>query len=116
MPHQFAFIVIDMLGDFFDRLPALASQRHSLVRRINELAAQFRNAGQPIVWVRQEFKQDLSDAFLDMRRRNVSVTIAGTEGSMLLPELEQRPNDHLIIKKRYSAFFKTNLDELLGTL
>jgi len=115
MPHRFAFIVIDMLADFFDRQPALALQRQALVTRINELARQFRQAGEPVVWVRQEFRQDLSDAFLDMRREDVRVTIAGTRGCMLLPELEQRAEDHVIVKKRYSALFGTPLDALLAT-
>lgn len=116
MPAPFAVIVIDMLVDYFDRLPALASQRGRLVTAINQLTRGFRRAQQPIVWVRQEFKPDLSDAFLDMRRRGIEVTIAGTEGSRILPDLEQRAEDHVIVKKRYSAFFGTNLDELLTAL
>jgi len=69
-----------------------------------------------VIWVRQEFNEDLSDAFLDMRRRHVSVTIAGTNGARILPELTQASNDHVIVKKRYSAFFGTSLDGLLATL
>jgi nicotinamidase-related amidase len=76
----------------------------------------FRRAGQPVVWIRQEFEPDLTDAFLDMRRRGISITIAGTEGCQLLPELERREDDHVIVKKRYSAFFGTGLDDLLDRL
>lgn len=116
MRATFVFIVIDMLADYFDRLPALAAQRASLVIGINQLAASFRDAGQPVVWVRQEFKADLSDAFPDMRRRGIQVTIEGTEGSKLLPELRHLAGDYEIIKKRYSAFFGTSLETLLATL
>ncbi|UCF61812.1 MAG: cysteine hydrolase, partial [Anaerolineaceae bacterium] len=73
----------------------------------------FREKRLPIIWVRQEFSPDLSDAFLEMRRDNVHVTIAGTYGASLLEELERSPQDYEIIKKRYSAFFQTQLDNLL---
>jgi nicotinamidase-related amidase len=109
-------VVIDMLVDFFDRSPALARQRGALVAGINDLAARFRSAGRPVIWVRQEFEPDLSDAFLDMRHRRISLTIAGTPGSEVLPELEREPGDHEVVKKRYSAFFGTELDALLSSL
>ena len=51
-----------------------------------------------------------------MRRRGISITIAGTEGASILPELTRAPTDHVVVKKRYSAFFGTELDALLATL
>jgi nicotinamidase-related amidase len=116
MRPDFALLVIDMLGDYFDRVPELSSQRARLVAAINQLTHAFRSAGQPVIWVRQEFRPDLSDASLDMRRRGVAVTIAGTDGARILPDLAQAPTDHTIVKKRYSAFFGTRLDALLATL
>jgi len=111
-----ALVVIDMLVDFFDRQPALSSQRARLVERINQLIRTFRGVVQPVIWIRQEFKPDLSDCFLDMRRRNIRITIAGSEGCRIFPELEQAEHDHVVVKKRYSAFFRTNLDEILAVL
>jgi nicotinamidase-related amidase len=105
-----------MQEDFFKRQPALAAVRARLVRGLNHLARAFRSVGQPVIWVRQEFNADLSDAFLEMRRSGIKVTIAGTEGCKILPELEQGGNDRVVVKKRYSAFFRTNLDELLTEL
>jgi nicotinamidase-related amidase len=69
-----------------------------------------------VIWVRQEFRPDLSDAFADMRRNGIAVTIAGTAGAQLLPELTRAADDHEVIKKRYSAFFGTELDALLASL
>jgi nicotinamidase-related amidase len=113
---RFLMLVIDLLNDFFRQHAGLAARRAEIVAAVNRLAAAFRRAGQPVVWVRQEFAPDLSDAFLDMRRRNARVTIAGTDGCELLPELDRRPSDPVIVKKRYSAFFGTDLDEVLATL
>lgn len=112
MPRM-ALLIIDMLNDFFRQHAHLAEQRPRLVESINELAEAFRHHGQPVLWVRQEFAPDLHDAFLEMRKHNLRVTIAGTDGCELLPELDQRPTDMTIVKKRYSAFFETELEATL---
>ena len=112
---QSVLLVIDMLNDFFQEGP-LAGRREELVRAINALVARYRTHGQPIIWVRQEFAPDLSDAFLAMRQEGVSVTIAGTEGCQILPELDVRTGDLILVKKRYSAFFGTYLDSILANL
>jgi nicotinamidase-related amidase len=70
----------------------------------------------PVIWIRQEFSEDLSDAFPQMRRKGIRVTIAGTAGARLLSDLERAANDYQIIKKRYSAFFKTELDAHVARL
>jgi nicotinamidase-related amidase len=109
-------IVVDMLNDFFERSPVLAANRSRLVASTNHLVRAFRRNGLPVFWVRQEFAADLSDAFLEMRANNVSITIAGTAGCELLPELDRLPEDFVIVKKRYSAFFGTNLDARLSEI
>ncbi len=87
-----------------------------LVSHINALTRVGRTSQVPIVWVRQAFKADLSDAFLAMRKTQTAVTIENTPGSQLLSDLERDPADVEVVKKRYSAFFRTNLDDLLQTL
>lgn len=114
--NRYALIVIDMLLDFFEQSDSLAAQRASLVARINRLSRAFRDHAQPVIWIRQEFRPDLQDAFLNMRRQNRHVTIAGTKGAEILPELERRPEEAVVVKKRYSSFFGTRLDELLAGL
>jgi nicotinamidase-related amidase len=113
---KYTLLVIDLLNDNFRRHACLAAQRGQLVASVNRLAAAFRQAGQPVLWVRQEFAPDLSDAFLRMRRENLRVTIAGTDGCELLPELERHGSDKVLVKKRYSAFFGTDLDETLAVI
>lgn len=108
-------LVIDVLNDFFRNQP-LSGRRGDLTSAINQLIRSFRAGRQPIIWVRQEFKSDLSDAFLEMRKENIHITIAGTTGAQILAELDVQPVDTVIVKKRYSAFFGTTLDEVLATL
>jgi maleamate amidohydrolase len=111
---QTAILVIDMVEDMFTPHEALARQRGAMVTAINTLTDAGRRSGFPVVWVRQEYMPDLSDAPLEYRRRGIKSTITGTPGAALLAELEIAPEDHSIIKKRYSAFFGTSLDGYLG--
>jgi nicotinamidase-related amidase len=106
-------IIVDMLNDFFEQSPVLANERARLVARTNLLVRGFRSAGLPVFWIRQEFASDLHDAFPEMRAKKVSITIAGTTGCELLSELDCLPVDSVIVKKRYSAFFGTDLDARL---
>ncbi len=107
-------IVIDMLNDF------LASwepgRRKELVQSINKLVAMFRGRSLPVIWVRQEFEPDLSDAFPEMKSKGIRTVIKGTPGSQIDSDLAVAKSDTMIVKKRYSAFFGTDLDEKLALL
>lgn len=110
--HRSALLVIDLQNDFLDGWNPLRLAR--LLSATNELAAQFRTAGKPIFWIRQEFSPNLSDAFPEMRARKIAINIAGTRGAALHAELEWRQDDRVIVKKRYSAFFGTDLEVVLS--
>lgn len=108
-----ALVIVDMLVDYFREGP-LAARRDALVASINDLVDAFRQRNLPVIWIRQEFRPDLADAFLEMRRHNISIAIAGTAGSQILEELRLGPGDPVVVKKRYSAFFGTELDHVLS--
>ena len=110
-----ALFVIDMLNDCFGHAE-LQRLRPSLCSSINELTAVARAAGHPVIWVRQEFEPDLSDAMLDMKSKNIHMFIKGTAGPLILDELDRSDADLELVKKRYSMFFQTGLDALLRQL
>lgn len=107
-------IVIDMVRDFLESWER--GRRKKLVHSINALVAIMRNFSRPVIWVRQEFEPDLRDAFPEMRAKGIRITIKGTPGCEILKELAVAPSDLVIVKKRYSAFYGTNLDETLARL
>ena len=110
-----AIFVIDMLNDCFGHTE-LQNLRPSLCSCINELTAIARATGHPVIWVRQEFEPDLSDAMLDMKSKNIHMFIKGTAGPLILDELDRSDADLEVVKKRYSMFFRTGLDALLRQL
>jgi nicotinamidase-related amidase len=109
-----ALIVIDMLNDFLAEWEP--TRKEKLIRSINELVGMIRGLGYSVIWIRQEFEPDLSDAFLEMKAKGIRSTIKGTRGSQIISELHVAATDVVIVKKRYSAFFGTALDEALARI
>ncbi|MBB6217053.1 nicotinamidase-related amidase [Anaerosolibacter carboniphilus] len=111
-----ALIIIDMQEDFFEEGGVLSQKRNILTKNINDLSSFCRGKDIPVIWVRQEFHEDLHDAFLIMRKRRIQKTIKGTIGCQILEGLKKEPEDIEVLKKRYSAFFRTELDEILDNM
>jgi nicotinamidase-related amidase len=110
-----AIFVIDMLNDCFGHAE-LDRIRPELCSSINQLTDLARANGFPVIWVRQEFEADLSDAFIDMKRENIRMFIKDTSGVQILDELVRDDSDIEIIKKRFSMFYGTELESLLEEL
>lgn len=104
-------IVIDMQNDFLDRLEG--ANRAGLILNTNRLIDLFRASGCPVIWVQQLLDPDLSDAPLFMRDRRMSVVIEGTRGARIHSALARDDEDAVVVKKRYSAFFGTDLEQIL---
>lgn len=109
-----ALLVIDMQHEFLDRWDS--SRVDPLVARTNALVAAFRHAAFPVIWVREEHVPDMSDASLAVRDNGFVLAAKGTRGAELHKDLDVRPNDTVVVKTRYSAFFGTDLDALLKEL
>lgn len=107
-----ALIVIDMLNDFLQAWAPAA--RHRLVHSTNALVELMRSRSRPVIWVRQEFQPDLGDAFREMRAKGLRITIHGTPGCQIVADLSVAGSGPVIVKKRYSAFYDTPLDDLLA--
>lgn len=105
-----------MQVDFFLPHPRLTQHRSKLTANINALAVIARRNASPVIWVTQVFATDLHDAPLEVRKGGHRVVIENTEGARLLSEIEIGPSDTILVKKRYSAFFTTNLDSILNDL
>lgn len=133
-----AVIVVDMQNDFgaeggmFHRagIPICAIQ--AAVAPTARVLAAARRAGIQIVYLKMEFKPDLSDAgspdaanFVNHRRLGAGDVVQapdGREGRILikdswntdiLPALAPEAGDVVVSKHRFSGFFETRLDAIL---
>ncbi|MEA3230123.1 MAG: isochorismatase family cysteine hydrolase [archaeon] len=104
-----AVIIIDMQKDFFRDEP-LSKYKEKLVAGVNELLSIARGLDIPVIWVKQEYEQDFSDANLHAKKTNRRIAIRGTGGVEFLEGLNRNTDEAVITKNRYSAFFKTKLE------
>ncbi len=102
-----ALLIIDMLKDFIEENGALTTGQagRDIISFIQNKTKEFRAQGCPIIYVCDNHERD--DREFDMFPPHC---IAGTEGSEIIDELEVAPGDKIIKKRRYSAFFGTDLD------
>ena len=85
-------------------------ERHE---RIREIVAASREAGVPVIFIQEVHKRTLVDFG---RELDGSETVHGLEGDLtteLADGLEPQPDEYLIRKRRYSAFFATELELVL---
>ena len=78
-----------------------------IIGRTAQLAGAFRQRGLPVVLVNLTAA---APGRTDDQRPNFSPPAGWSD---LVPELEQRPDDHLVSKQRVGAFIGTPLDEIL---
>lgn len=110
-----ALLIIDLQKDCF-KGNVLEERKDVLVSNVNQLVDLFRSKNLPIIWVRQEFKEDGSDSMLYDKDRGRVHFIRGSEGVQLIDGLDFREDDLEIVKNRFSAFLNTELDQKLKAM
>lgn len=128
-----ALVLIDVQSDFVDGPWAIAGTAEKLTV-MAQLATDFRAAGRPIVHVVRFYEPGDDDVDL-LRRAQIlagaHMAAPGTDGSQLPVELLPRqvlldsellrnasfqqvgPQEHIMFKPRWSAFYRTHLDQHL---
>jgi nicotinamidase/pyrazinamidase len=109
-----ALIVVDLLRDTFEKHPESFVARSALnfMDRLNALIDLFHQCEMPVVFACDSF---LPEDFIFTGKMQPH-SLRGTPGESIIPELHCGPRDHILPKRRFSAFFKTDLDQTLRTL
>jgi biuret amidohydrolase len=113
-----ALLVIDMEHDFVHG-PMAVPGAAALAPRLATLVAAARAAGVPVVFANQRLRAGGEDAGPLERFEPVRTGEAlreGSDGVRVVAELDPRPDDLYVVKRRFSAFFATDLDVLLRSL
>ncbi|NMC77855.1 MAG: cysteine hydrolase [Chloroflexi bacterium] len=111
-----ALLIIDMQNDFADPGTRLySSHALQIVTVINELTHIARIKRIPVIWVVQQHRRQLVDFG---REGDISPVhcVEGSYGAELISALKVEASDFTVIKRRYSAFYATDLDLLLRCL
>ena len=119
VPQRTALVVIDMQNYFVaPGFQGEVAPARAIVATVNRLAAAVRAMGGHVVWIKnatndtRESWSVFHDWLMtpDRRDRRYQTMDTGHDGHALWPELEPRPEDAQIVKKRFSAFIQGSSD------
>lgn len=118
-PARTALVVIDMQNVWVkEGMPAYSPYCEPIVPNINRLAAATRAAGGRVYWVRAVYGDDAPrtwSAYMDFLDRGqmqemLTALTDGNEGAALWHGLEVRPEDEIVVKRRFSALIPGSSD------
>lgn len=115
-----ALLIIDMQKDFtLPGAPFYVDTGLRVLPKVKQVLEGFRAAGMPVVHVFRYYRADGSDVEITRYDGFVEAgggCVRGTEGAEILDEIKPIEGEYLIVKQRWSAFFQTELDNLLKRL
>lgn len=118
-PAKTAFVVVDMQNYFMKPgFQGEIAMARAIVPNVNRLAAAVRELGGHVVWIKNATNdtRESWSVFHDWlmtperRDRRYASMETGHEGHALWSELDVRPEDAQIVKKRFSAFIQGSSD------
>ena len=118
-----ALIVVDMINAFVeDDSPLCVAGAKETVPRIKKVVDACRSKGIPIFFIARGYRDDGSDVevsrwkFWNDNGRPLSLSSTGSTSSEFYGPLKPENGDYVIVKKKWSAFFRTELDLILRRL
>jgi nicotinamidase-related amidase len=109
-----ALLVIDMAGAWTDPGEQLGSNLDNVLRSILALLAVARASRIPVYFTTMAYDSpDAIGAVVSRKLTNLRQMLTGSDRVQLVPALERRPEEPLLVKPRASAFFGTPLLEIL---
>ena len=109
-----AIIVVDMVKDNLregSRHPITLEAR-SILPNLRRLLEEGRRRGMPVIFACDSF---FREDFIFKGRMKVH-SLKGTQGSEVIDDLKPESTDIVLPKRRFSAFFKTDLDQTLRVM
>ncbi len=117
-PSRTALIIVDMENDFVaEGAPLRAKMAPAVVPPLKRALAHARKTGMRVIFTTHAHRRDGCDMGVFGRSKPPIVEgkalVDGEEGIEIYDELKPLPNEVVIKKRRYSAFYGTDLDIVL---
>lgn len=116
-PDAAALLIVDMNRPFVDKGYPLASpSATAIVHRLAELVKAFRQANRPVLWIVQghhSVEHDRGEHLVDWWPTMLQ---EGTPAVEMTTGLHVAPGEKVIMKRRYSGFYQTDLELTLRCL
>ncbi len=111
-----ALLVIDMQKFFLDpNSPTFTCGGLAILPKLENLISAFRNAKRPVIYTRHVHHPERLDAGI-MEWWWEGMCVEGTPGSEIYDDIAPLPNEKVVLKHRYSAFYNTDLETVLRCL
>ncbi|MEV5072554.1 cysteine hydrolase [Microbacterium sp. LMI12-1-1.1] len=94
-------------------IPILMTGREQRRPRVRRLVDRCRDAGIPVVWIQEVHKRSLVDIGRELDGAEGPHCIEGDPDTEIAAWLDPQPEEFVIRKRRYSAFFGTELEIVL---
>jgi nicotinamidase-related amidase len=104
-------IIVDMLEDSFREPRNKDREEEKIVQPMKNFLGRCRTLSIPVIFANDSF---LREDFI-FKGKLKPYAIRGTAGADVLHDLGPEPGDIVLPKRRFSAFFKTDLDQTLRT-
>jgi nicotinamidase-related amidase len=112
-----AVLVVDMQHDFVDDdAPVACRDARNIVPNLQALTGLARAAGIPVIYTKESHRRQKIDFGLELEYGETEHCVEGTRGIEIIDELRPHDSDYVLVKRRYSGFFATDLDLLLKGL
>lgn len=106
-PSRTAILIVDMVNDYLEPDGAMpVDSKEQVLSGAQRLVALGRAAGVLMVWIRPGHTESMDGLF----RKRIEHAIVHSHGAQIHPALDVRDDDRVVLKRRYSAFFGTDLD------
>ncbi len=106
-----AIIIVDMLEGNYPK-ERTDREEEKIILPVRDFLRSARSLSIPVIFACDSF---LPEDFI-FKGRMKPHALRGTTGTRPLPDLEPQAKDIILEKRRFSAFFKTDLDQTLRTL
>lgn len=115
--NRTAVIIIDMQNDFIGEeavIPCKGTQ--NIIQNIKELTEFCHRNQVPVIYTQEAHRANQIDFGRELDGDEPLHCLEGSKGIEIIPELTPKAEDYIIMKRRYSSFFQTDLQILLSGL
>lgn len=115
--EDYVLMIIDMQNDFIaDDAPIHNPGGKELIPNIQKMKKWAYENDIPVFYTKEEHNKKKTDFGMELERSEPEHCVEGTEGVEIIDELTPEDRDYVIIKRRYSSFYLSDLEILLRGL
>ena len=115
--NNVALIIIDMQHDFIlDGAPIECPGGRDIIPNIKKVKEWARQNNIPVFYTKESHRPQKVDFGLELERNEPEHCLEGTNGIEFVDELQPDEDDFVIIKRRYSGYYLTDLEILMKGL